>query len=106
MKKNLAITIGTILLSMAATTVMAAGGGNGATLFKQHCAACHPDGGNIINPKHTLHKKSLNQRGIRNWSAIVKTMRKPGTGMTAFDAQTISDKDARAIAEYVLNTFK
>ena len=33
-------------------------------------------------------------------------MRNPGEGMTKFDAKTISDKDAKAIAEYVLKTFK
>jgi cytochrome c6 len=37
---------------------------------------------------------------------VVKTMRNPGPGMTAFDAKTISDQDAKAIAEYVLKTFK
>jgi cytochrome c6 len=33
-------------------------------------------------------------------------MRAPEAGMTKFDKKTIPDKDAKAIAEYVLKTFK
>ena len=101
-KKNL-ILVGTIILATAASTAIAA---SGETLFKQHCAVCHPDGGNIVNQARTLHKKDLNENGIKDWKGVVKNMRKPGPGMTAFDAKTISDKDAKAIAEYVLKTFK
>jgi cytochrome c6 len=31
-------------------------------------------------------------------------MRKPGPGMTAFDVKACSNKEAKAIAEYVLKT--
>ena len=103
MKKQLIITIGTVVLAFASTTAIAA---TGETLFKQHCSVCHPDGGNIINPKRTLSKKDMDQQGIKNWKGIVKNMRTPGPGMTTFNAKTISDKDAKAIAEYVLKTFK
>lgn len=103
MKKQLTVTIVTVILAIAASTAIAA---TGETLFKQHCAACHPDGGNIINPKRTLNKKDLDQNGIKNWKGVVKSMRSPGPGMTAFDAKTVSDKDAKAIAEYVLKTAK
>ena len=103
MKKQLLVTIGTVILAITSSTAIAA---TGEALFKQHCAVCHPDGGNTINPKRTLQKKDLDQQGIKNWKGVVKNMRKPGPGMTAFDAKTIADKDAKAIAEYVLKTFK
>ena len=103
MKKQLLVTIGTVILAITSSTAIAA---TGEALFKQHCAVCHPDGGNTINPKRTLQKKDLDQQGIKNWKAVVKNMRKPGPGMTAFDAKTIADKDAKAIAEYILKTFK
>ena len=103
MKKQLLMTIGTVLLAITSSTAIAA---TGEALFKQHCAACHPDGGNIIKPQDTLHAKDLAREGINNWQGVVKTMRQPGPGMTAFDAKTISDQDAKAIAEYVLKTFK
>ncbi len=102
MKKQLILTVGAVTLALAASTLFAA---TGEELFKQNCAACHPDGGNVINQKHTLHKNHLEKEGIKNWKGIVKSMRSPGPGMTRFDAKTISDKDARAIAEYILKTF-
>jgi cytochrome c6 len=103
MKKLLTMTASTMLIAAGAATVLAA---TGQELFKQHCAVCHPDGGNIIKPKLTLQKKNLEQQGIKDWKGIVKNMRNPGAGMTKFDEKTIPDKDAKAIAEYVLKTFK
>ena len=37
---------------------------------------------------------------------IVAKMRNPGPGMTKFEKKDVSDKEARAIAEYILKTFK
>lgn len=78
----------------------------GEAEFKEHCALCHPDGGNIINPKKTLHKKDREANNIMTEADIVKTMRKPGPGMTAFDEKTISDQEAKEIAKYIQMTFK
>lgn len=78
----------------------------GAKLFQQHCASCHPDGGNIIKPALTLRKKDMDAHGIKTADAIVGKMRNPGPGMTRFDAKTISDKDAKEIAEYIRKSFK
>ncbi len=103
MKKLLPIIASTIFVIATATISLAA---TGEELFKQHCNICHPSGGNIIKPTSTLHKKDLEKKGIKEWKGIVKNMRNPGSGMTKFDSKTISDKDARAIAEYVLKTFK
>lgn len=79
---------------------------NGEELFKQLCTACHPDGGNNVNPKKTLHRETLAKNNITKPEDIVKVMRNPGTGMNKFDEATLPEKDAMAIAEYVLNTFK
>jgi len=78
----------------------------GEAKFKEHCTLCHPDGGNIINAKKTLHKKDLIANNINNEGDIVRIVRKPGPGMTTFDAKTLSDKDAGEIAKYILKTFK
>jgi cytochrome c6 len=78
----------------------------GEALFKQHCAVCHPDGGNTVKPEYTLHGKALKKHNITKPEDIVKKMRNPGPGMNMFDEKTIPEKDAMAIAEYVLNTFK
>ncbi|HJV65477.1 MAG TPA: c-type cytochrome [Geomonas sp.] len=74
-------------------------------LYKQYCAACHPDGGNTINPKKTLHAKDLAANNVKTSDDIVNLMRNPGPGMTKFDATTISDDDAKKIGDYILATF-
>lgn len=79
---------------------------DGAKEFKEHCAVCHPNGGNIINPKKPLDKKSLAANKVKTAKDIINTMRNPGPGMTKFDAKTISDKEAKAIADYIQKTFK
>lgn len=79
---------------------------NGAKLFQQKCASCHPDGGNIIKPSMTLHKKDLDAHGVKTAEDIIGKMRNPGPGMTRFDTKTISDKDAKEIAQYILQAYK
>lgn len=77
----------------------------GQELFMKHCSSCHPDGGNIINPQKTLHKKDRMTNNIKSAKDIIGKMRNPGPGMTPFDKNVISDKDAKEIAEYILKTF-
>jgi cytochrome c6 len=101
-------------LLFAATPALAAGSGakgkagaeSGEKLFQQHCAVCHPDGGNIINPKKTLRSKDLQANNITKPEDIVKVMRNPGPGMPTFDEKTIPDPEAREIGEYILKSFK
>jgi len=77
----------------------------GEQLFTEHCAVCHAEGGNIVNPKKTLLKKDLFANNIKTADDVIKTIRKPGPGMTAFDVKTISDKEARKIADYIFKKF-
>ncbi len=77
----------------------------GEKLFTTNCKVCHPDGGNIINPKKTLHKADREANGVKTVEDIIKRMRNPGPGMTKFDEKTIPDKEAREIAYYILKTF-
>lgn len=77
----------------------------GEALFRQFCHNCHPDGGNVSDSKRTLHGSALRKNHITKPEDIVRIMRNPQSRMIRFDAETISDKDARTIAEYVLNTF-
>lgn len=78
----------------------------GDALYKQYCAACHPNGGNTIKPDKPLNAKSLAEHNIKSAEDIVKVMRNPGPGMNKFDEATISDDDAKKIGEYILATFK
>lgn len=79
---------------------------DGEALFKQYCAPCHPDGGNVSDPARTLHGSVLKSKHITSPEDIVRIMRSPLSRMIRFDAATVSDEDARAIAEYVLKAFK
>lgn len=79
---------------------------DGKSSFEKHCASCHRDGGNIINPAKSIKKSDLAKAGIANTRDIVAKMRKPGPGMTAFSKKDVSDREAKAIAEYMLKSFK
>ncbi|MRR06213.1 MAG: cytochrome C [Deltaproteobacteria bacterium] len=79
---------------------------DGKKEFEKHCAVCHPNGGNIINPQKPLTAKSLKAHKFAEVKDIVSAMRKPGPGMTPFDQKAIPDKTAVAIAEYIVKTFK
>ena len=78
---------------------------SGEALFKQNCSSCHPDGGNNINPRKTLHKKDREANGVTTAADIVGKMRHPGPDMSKFDETVLPDKDAQATAEYILKTF-
>ena len=78
----------------------------GEELFKQYCAPCHPDGGNVSDPRKNLRGSALKANHITRPEDIVRIMRNPMSRMIRFDKTTISDKDATAIADYVLSAFK
>jgi cytochrome c6 len=78
----------------------------GKAEFNEHCAVCHPNGGNVFNPQKSLHKKDLEANNVKTPEDIVKIMRNPGPGMTKFDENTIPDRVAKGIAEYIMKTFK
>jgi cytochrome c6 len=104
-KKIIALSFGLVFAATAATAAHAAAP-NGKALFEANCAVCHKNGGNIINPQKTLSRKDREDNGVKSASDIVKKMRNPGPGMTKFDKNTLPDKDAKAIAEYIENTFR
>lgn len=107
MKKPLALSVFVIaVLALGAAGTAKESSKKGEALFKQHCTACHPDGGNIINPQKTLHRKSLEANNVKSAKDIINKMRNPGPGMTKFDEKMIPEKDAKEIAEYILKTFK
>jgi cytochrome c6 len=98
MKKSVILATLVLSATMLVSAASAAPAG-GEAVFKAKCASCHPDGGNIINPKETL-------KGLKDSKKIVSKIRKGGGGMTAFDAKAISDADAKAVADYIIKTFK
>jgi len=107
-KTSLLLVVSLVFFVFAAQSIAGSheAGKSGEELFKENCASCHPDGGNIINPKKTLHKKDLEANKIKTPEDIIGKMRNPGENMTQFDKTMISDKDAGKIAKYILKTFK
>jgi len=82
------------------------GSKTGEELFREHCALCHPDGSNIINPGKSLRRADLEANKIMTKSDIVKKMRHPGKGMSSWSAASLPDSDAQKIADYIMETFK
>ena len=78
---------------------------SGEELFRQYCSTCHPDGGNVSDPQKNLRRATLQAAHITRPEDIIRIMRHPESRMITFDQSTISDRDARAIAEYVLKAF-
>jgi cytochrome c6 len=108
MKKMIVLLVSVLTVCCAGAVAYAEKGSTdiGAAEFKEHCAICHPEGGNVINPKKTLHKADREANNIKTASDIIKIMRTPGLGMTAFDEKTISDDEAKEVAKYIFKTFK
>ena len=63
----------------------------GEELFREHCAICHPEGGNTVNPLKTLWKVHREANNIKNKEDIIHTMRHPGKGMTEWSAALLPD---------------
>ena len=99
MKKSIILATVALSATMMASSAFAAAPAGGEAIFKAKCASCHPDGGNIINPKETL-------KGMKDSKTIVSKIRKGGGGMPVFDAKAVSDADAKAVADYIIKTFK
>ncbi len=78
----------------------------GEKLFMKHCSKCHPNGGNVVTVSKTLNPKQREANKVVTEEDIVKLMRNPGPGMVKFGKNVISEKDAKAIAKYILETFK
>jgi mono/diheme cytochrome c family protein len=102
MKKFLAIVALSGFMVLSVTIGYA---DSGEELFKKRCSMCHPNGGNIIKPEMTLHKKHLAIHGIKTADDIIRIMRNPGPGMPKFSEDILSNEDAKGIAEYILKTF-
>jgi cytochrome c6 len=102
MKKGILLTVAALTLTTFAGTALA----KADAIFKEKCAMCHPDGGNAMKADKTLKKKDMEKNGLKKKADIVKYLRKPGPGMTAFDEKALPKKDAEELADYIMKTFK
>ena len=79
---------------------------SGQELFLTHCSGCHPNGSNSVYPQKSLDRTTLAANGITDRNGIIAIMRNPGRKMKTFGRDTISDADARKVADYILETFR
>lgn len=100
------VACGIIAFSAAGCTTQQSRQIVGEAEFKQHCIACHANGGNSINPAKTLLKADREKNGLHTSKDLIGVMRKPGPGMTTFDEESLPEQDAEKIADYILNTYK
>lgn len=70
----------------------------GADIFNSHCRACHQNGGNIINPA----KPIKGSEKLRDFDTFLAYIRNPASPMPSFSQETISDKQAEELYEYIL----
>jgi len=110
MKKTvLFILVFSVVCALTVVGVLAkeaAKGSLGEKLFIEHCSKCHPNGGNIVTVTKTLNPKDREANKVKALEDVIKLMRNPGPGMVKFGKEVISEKDAKAIAEYIFKTFK
>jgi cytochrome c6 len=93
------VILATVALSVSMMSAVSFAAATGEAIFKAKCASCHPDGGNIMKPTETL-------KGIKDTKKITKKIRKGGGGMPVFDAKSVSDAEAKLVADYIVKTFK
>jgi len=98
MRKSIVAATVMVSVCMMYGSALAAESGGGA-IFKANCSSCHPNGGNVMNPNKAL-------KGMNSSKMIITKVRSGGGGMPSFDAKTISDADAKRLADYIIKTFK
>ncbi len=75
--------------------------GLGENLFKNYCAGCHINGGNIIRRSKNLKLSSLKRNGIDNSEAIAK-IASQGIGIMSGYEDQLGDKGDQLVANWIL----
>ena len=73
---------------------------SGKLLFKNNCAGCHINGGNIIRRSKNLKISSLKRNGIDNPEAIAKIARQ-GIGIMSGYEDELGDNGDQIVANWV-----
>ena len=72
----------------------------GRNLFKDNCAGCHINGGNIIRRSKNLKISSLKRNGIDNPEAIAKIARQ-GIGIMSGYEDLLGDNGDQIVAKWI-----
>ncbi len=103
MKRLLIIFLGAFLVLnlIVNLPVLAAETTDGATLFRVHCAGCHPQGGNIIRRGKTLKQGALKKYKMDSLEAIKNLVANGKGNMSAFQTK-LSTQEIDNVSAYVL----
>jgi mono/diheme cytochrome c family protein len=98
----LIIGVFTCSFVISAFTQDSAKGSPGEVLLKENCAACHPNGGNVINPNKPLKGAQT----LNTFETFLSWIRKPIQPMPPFPPSKISDQQAKELYDYLLKETK
>jgi cytochrome c6 len=73
---------------------------DGTQLFKQNCAGCHLNGGNIIRRSKTLKLQALESNGFHGSVEIVQIVTMGKGNMSAY-GDRLTPEDIQSVSSYV-----
>ena len=88
------------ILLLLPTSSIALDSSTGESLFKEHCAGCHINGGNIIRRNKTLRLKALERYGLDNPEAIARVARE-GIGQMSGYENVLSEGGDQLVAIWI-----
>ena len=71
----------------------------GQQIFSAHCTACHPGGGNAIDPSKPILRSGL----LQNQDVFNMWLRHPAEPMPPFPSSKISDDQVKELYAYIRN---
>jgi len=81
-------------------------GRTGAQIFSQKCAACHANGGNVLNGKKSLKSDALANNGYDDVDKVIAIITKGKAPMPAYGIKNkklgLDPEEIEAVANYVL----
>lgn len=103
-KDTLAFASGITAFSILVAPASALDVAGGEEIFKANCAACHPNGQNVIIYQKTLEKDALETylNGGRNEAAVIKQVTFGKNAMPAFGGR-LPDEAIEKVAAYVIS---
>lgn len=84
------------------SNAMAADIAAGAQIFAQNCAACHLNGGNVVNGAKTLKKADLEKYGMYSTENIASQVKKGKMAMPSFLGR-LNETQIENVAAYVFD---
>lgn len=74
---------------------------DGAVLFENYCAGCHPQGGNIVRRRKTLKLKSLERDGYDTLEPLTQLVSKGQNNMPGYE-EKLNDIQIETLSQFVL----